>query len=63
MAPKAFEDCVRRGGRVRTVTGPSGAHGLKAGQYVRYCYIDGKAYRGHVKHLKKRNGSKRNKNR
>jgi len=53
--PKEFEDCVKRGGRVRTISGPSKTYGLKAGQYMRVCFIDGKMYRGEVKtkHLAK----------
>lgn len=47
--PKAFEQCVSSGGRVRTIKGPNKEHGLKAGQYVKYCYKGGKSYRGHVK--------------
>lgn len=47
--PKEFEDCVKRGGKVRTVTGPSEKHGLKKGEYVRYCTINGKTYRGEKK--------------
>lgn len=47
--PEGFEKCVRSGGRVRTVSGPNKEHGLKAGEYCRYCYKDGKSYRGEVK--------------
>jgi len=47
--PAAFERCVSSGGRVRTVTGPSKKHGLKAGEYVRYCTLDNKTYRGEVR--------------
>lgn len=44
--PRDFERCVKRGGKVRTVSGPSKKHGLGKGEYVRFCYIGGKAYRG-----------------
>lgn len=47
--PQDFDRCVKGGGRVRRVSGPSKKHGLKAGEYVNFCY-DGKgAHRGHVK--------------
>ena len=47
--PKAFEKCVDDGGKVRRVSGPSKKHGLKEGEYVNYCTLNGKTYRGHVK--------------
>jgi len=47
--PLAFVACVNSGGRVRTVSGPSQEHGLKKAEYVRYCYLRGKSYRGEVK--------------
>lgn len=50
--PKAFEDCVKNGGKVWTVSGPSKKHGLKKDEYVRYCTINGKTYRGEVKKSK-----------
>lgn len=51
--PRAFENCVKKGGRVRTVTGKSEEHGLSHDEYVKYCYLNGKSYRGHV-HKKKK---------
>jgi hypothetical protein len=33
---------------VRTVSGPNEDQGLSAKQYVKVCYLKGKAYRGHV---------------
>jgi len=56
--PAGFENCVKRGGKVRTVSGPDKSHGLKAGQYCRYCIIDGKSYRGEVKMSAKANRAK-----
>jgi len=50
--PKDFERCVKQGGRVRTVAGPSKAFGLSAGQYMHFCFLNGKSYRGEVKHKK-----------
>lgn len=52
---KEFKACVKGGGRVRTVSGGKGgakklaSHGLKKNEYVKYCYSDGKSYRGEVK--------------
>ena len=47
--PKAFDDCVKSGGRVRTLSGPSKKFGLDKGQYMRICFRkDGGAVRGHV---------------
>ena len=40
--PKAFEECVKAGGRVRTKK-------LKDGKYMHVCFKDGKSYAGHVK--------------
>jgi len=50
--PKGFEDCVKNNGKVRRVSGPSKEHGLEAGEYVNYCIIGDKSYRGEV-HKKK----------
>jgi len=47
--PMAFTMCTQNGGRVRRVSGPAKEHGLKAGEYVNYCYLRGKSYRGEVK--------------
>jgi len=43
--PKAFLDCVKNGGKVRTIS-------LSDDKYVKICYLDGKTYRGHI-HTKK----------
>jgi len=53
--PAEFENCVRKGGRVRTISGPSKKFGLSKDQYVRLCFLKGKTYRGEVrtKHLEK----------
>ena len=51
--PAAFEKCVRAGGRVRTISGPSKEHGLVRGQFVRFCFVNGKSFRGEVRHKKK----------
>lgn len=44
--PKAFDECVRRGGRVRTKS-------LPKGKYMRVCSKGGNSYAGHVKTAKK----------
>ena len=50
--PAPFDSCVKGGGKVRTVTGPSKEHGLKEGEYVHYCTLKGKSHRGYVKRNK-----------
>jgi len=52
--PAEFEACVKAKGRVRTVSGPSKKHGLKAGEYVNYCFKDGKSFRGETKTKEKK---------
>jgi|TARA_R100000501_G_C2623350_1_gene116490 hypothetical protein len=50
--PEAFEKCIRNGGKVRTVSGPSKQHHLSKGQYKHICFIDGEMHSGEVKHKK-----------
>ncbi len=57
--PKEFNDCVKNGGKVTTVSGPSKDHGLKKDEYVHYCTINGKTYRGEVKKKKEGNSMNR----
>ena len=45
--PKAFEECVKSGGRVRTIN-------PKAGRYMPVCFKGGKSYAGEVHTKKKR---------
>lgn len=40
--PKAFENCVKKGGRVRTKS-------LGGGKYMHICFLNGKSYAGEVK--------------
>ena len=40
--PRAFEACIRAGGRVRTKS-------LKDGKYIHICFHKGKSYAGEVK--------------
>jgi len=44
--PKAFERCVKAGGRVRTKK-------LGNDRYMHICFKDGKSYAGEVKKYKK----------
>ena len=43
--PKAFDNCVTRGGRVRTKS-------LKGGKYLHLCFKGGKSFAGYVKRKK-----------
>ena len=52
--PEAFEKCVRNGGRVRTISGPSKQFGLAKGQYRHVCFINGGSHLGHVKTKEKK---------
>ena len=45
--PKAFDDCVKNGGRVRTKK-------LKGGKYIHICFLKGKSYAGEVKTAEKK---------
>ena len=47
--PAGFDKCMRDGGRVRTIV-------PKKGTYFRVCWINGKSYRGEIKH----DGKKKN---
>ena len=42
MSPQAFDNCAKKGGRVRTIT-------LKGNRYMRICYLNGKSFAGEVK--------------
>ena len=42
--PAAFTNCVKKGGKVRTVT-----VNKKKGTYMRVCYLNNKSYPGEVK--------------
>lgn len=59
--PRGFNQCVKRGGRVRTVTGPDDEHGLGKDEYLHYCVINGESYRGEVKKKKDRKSEGGNK--
>ena len=40
--PKAFTDCVKNGGKVRTKK-------LSGGKFVHICFLNGKSYAGEVR--------------
>jgi hypothetical protein len=50
--PKAFDSCVKRGGRVRTVK-PS------KNKYMRICFLGGKSYASHMKRTKRAKSAKK----
>ena len=45
--PKQFSECVKSGGRIRTVKGKK--FGLAEGQYKHVCFKNGKAEMGETK--------------
>jgi hypothetical protein len=45
--PAAFTNCVKKGGKVRTIT-----INKKKGTYMHVCYLKGKSYPGEVKKKK-----------
>ena len=51
--PRAFENCIKKGGRVKRISGPNKKFGLKAGEYINVCFLNDKMYRGE-KHKKKK---------
>lgn len=50
--PQAFENCRKKGGRVRTASGPNKHFNLKSGEYRPVCWLNGKPHWGE-KHKKK----------
>ena len=50
--PQAFNTCVKNGGKVRTVK-------PNKDTYIHVCYLNGKSYRGEVKHIKKKTDYRR----
>jgi len=44
--PEAFLNCVKNGGKIRTII-------PKKGKYLRICYLKGRSYQGEVKSKKK----------
>lgn len=47
--PADFEKCVKKGGRVRTVTGPNKQFNLEKNQYCHVCFLKGDMFKGEVK--------------
>lgn len=45
--PKAFDECIKRGGRVRTKK-------IGKNKIIRFCFIGGKSYVSEVKTIKKK---------
>ena len=48
--PKGFENCVKKGGRVRTKV-------LSDNRYMHICFLNGKSYAGEVKTRKSKAAS------
>ena len=46
---KEFLDCIKKGGKVSTVSGPDKKRGLKKDQYTKFCNLNGKTYKGETK--------------
>jgi len=57
MEIDSAEECKRKGGHIRTATGPSKHWGLAADEYMYVCWIKGEAHRGPV-HKKKKESEK-----
>ncbi|KKM60745.1 hypothetical protein LCGC14_1538750 [marine sediment metagenome] len=47
--PKAFEDCVEGGGRVRTISGPDKRFDLGKDQFIRICFDSKGSHEGEKK--------------
>jgi hypothetical protein len=52
--PIDFEKCVKNGGRIRRISGPSKQFNLNKDQYINICFINGEMYRGEVKTKQKK---------
>lgn len=46
--PKEFEDCISKGGKVRTISGPNKLYNIGKGEYIKICVHGNKVYRGHT---------------
>jgi hypothetical protein len=46
--PAEFNNCVKEGGRIRTILGPNKQMGLGKEEYVHICVLKGKVIRGEV---------------
>lgn len=47
--PKPFDDCVKNGGKVRTISGKSRKFGLKEDEYIHICFLNGQMFLGEKK--------------
>jgi len=47
--PAEFDACRKKGGKIRTISGPNSQWGLSANQYLHVCILKGKTVRGEVK--------------
>lgn len=58
--PASFEACRKRGGKVRTVSGPDKRLKLAEEEYMPVCMLEGKVFPGYKKtnHLSKAMGKK-----
>ncbi|MBE3088171.1 MAG: hypothetical protein IMZ71_03525 [Chloroflexi bacterium] len=50
--PKEFDNCVKKGGKVRRKT-------LKGGKYINVCFLNGKSFAGEVHEGKKKEPEKK----
>lgn len=50
--PAGFNNCVKNGGQVKTISGPNKKFGLKEGQYCYVCFDKKGMHRGHTKQKK-----------
>lgn len=51
--PAAFEKCRKKGGRIRTISGPRKAQPkLESDEYCHICIIGGQSYLGEIKEKK-----------
>lgn len=55
--PKAFEDSIKQGAKVRRVSGPNKKFGLTKNQFVNIAFLEGKSFVGEkkIKQIKKPN--------
>jgi hypothetical protein len=47
--PEAFNKCRKKGGKIRTFSGPNKRFGLGDNEYIHVCFLYGKAYPGEKK--------------
>ena len=47
--PQGFENCRKRGGRIRTISGPSKQFDLQDGEYRHVCWLNNEPHWGEKK--------------